>query len=130
MTGDVLPPVIERMLELWNGGDVDPDDVYDPTPDDVRPTLVKYRAAFPDLSWVVDEWFRGGERYVLRMHATGTHTGAPFESQLGTVAATGGVFRIDGIEVVEIRDGRIVDGWQVWNMGPLYEALGARLRAP
>ena len=47
MTKAVLPPVLERMLELWNGGDVDPDNVYDPTPDDLRPTLAKYLAAFP-----------------------------------------------------------------------------------
>jgi predicted ester cyclase len=127
MPGDALPPAIERMLELWNGGDVDPDDVYAPTPDDVRPTIAKYRAAFPDLRWAVDEWFRAGERYVLRMHATGTHTGAPFESELGTAKATGAAFRIDGIEVVEIRDDRVVAGWQVWDLAPLYECLGARL---
>jgi predicted ester cyclase len=127
MTEDVLPPVIERMLELWNGGHVDPADVYDATPDDVRPTIAKYRAAFPDLNWVVDEWFPAGDRYVLRMHASGTHTGAPFESELGTAAATGAAFTIDGIEVVEIRDDRIVDGWQVWDLAPLYEGLGARL---
>ena len=60
----------------------------------------------------------------------GTHTGAPFESELGTAVATGAAFTIDGIEVVEIREDRIVGGWQVWDMGPLYERLGARLPVP
>ena len=97
-------------------------------PEDVLPTIAKYRAAFPDLLWVVDQWFRAGERYVLRMHASGTHTGAPFESELGTAEATGAAFTIHGIEVVEIRDDRVVDGWQVWDLGPLHAALGARVR--
>jgi len=29
--------------------------------------------------------------------------------------------------VFEIRDERVVDLWQAWDMSPLYAALGARL---
>jgi predicted ester cyclase len=115
------------MLDLWNGADVDPADVYARTPEDVLPTIAKYRSAFPDLRWAVDESFAVGDRYVLRMHATGTHTGEPFESEIGTAEATGGTFTMEGIEVLEIRDDRIADARQVWDVGPLYAALGARV---
>jgi predicted ester cyclase len=115
------------MLALWNGQDDDPAEVYGDVPDDVPATIARYRSAFPDLCWVVDEWFAAGGRYVLRMRASGTHTGTPFESELGTAQPTGGSFTIHGIEVHEVRGDRIVDGWQVWDLGPLYEALGARL---
>jgi len=124
---DALPPVVERMLALWNGGAVDPADVYESVPEDVLPTIAKYRAAFPDLRWTVDQWFGAEGRYILRMHATGSHTGARFESELGTSEPTGESFTMNGIEVLELRDDRIADAWQVWDMGPLYAALGARV---
>jgi ketosteroid isomerase-like protein len=127
VSADELPAVLVRMLALWNGGAIDPAEVYAAPADDLVPTVAGYRAAFPDLRWVVDEWFAAGDRYVLRMHATGTHTGDPFESEIGTAEATGEPFTMQGIEVLEIRDDRIVDGWQVWDMGALYAALGARV---
>jgi hypothetical protein len=104
---------------------VDPAEVYAPVPDDVPPTVAKYRASFPDLRWTVDEWFAAGSRYVLRMRASGIFTGAPFESDIGVAGPTGRAFTIDGIEVCDIRDDRIVGGFQVWDMGPVYAALGA-----
>jgi len=33
------------MLDLWNGADVDPADVYAHKPEDVLPTIAKYRSA-------------------------------------------------------------------------------------
>lgn len=135
---DELPPVLRRLLDLWNGHEVDPADVYARgcTVDggtsafdqgDVLPEIEKYRSAFPDLRWSIERWFAVGDRYVLRMQATGTHTGAPFPSELGTASATGRPFALQGIEVHEIRDDRIIDVWQTWDLGPLYVALGARV---
>jgi hypothetical protein len=129
-----LPPVLQRMLELWNGGDVDPAEVYARgctvdggagvfDPEDVMPEIWKYRAAFPDLRWSVERCFATGGRYVLRMQATGTHTGAAFPTEIGTVEATGRPFTLQGLEVFELHDDRIVDSWQTWDTGPLYASL-------
>jgi len=104
MSGD-LPFVFQRMLELWNGGDVDPAEVYAQVPHDLRATVERYRAAFRNLHWSIDTWFAAGDRYVLRMHAVGTHAGEPF--------------RFEGIEVHTVRDGVIVDSDQVWDLGAL-----------
>jgi predicted ester cyclase len=125
--------VLQRMLELWNGADLDPAEVYARgctvdggvdvfDPEDVLPEIRKYRAAFPDLRWSVERWLATGERYVLRMQATGTHTGAAFRTEIGTVEATGRPFTLQGLEVFELRDDRIVDSWQAWDMGQLYAA--------
>src|ERR1700747_418933 len=103
---DALPPVFARMLALRNGRDVDLREVFEPVPDDLAATVAKYRAAFPDLRWEIDDWLGIGARYVLRMHATGTHAGEPF--------------RFEGIELHTIRDDRIVDSDQVWDLGALY----------
>jgi SnoaL-like polyketide cyclase len=103
---EALPPVLGRMLDLWNGKGVDPGDVFERVPDDLAATVARYRAAFPDLRWEIDDWLVIGARYVLRMHATGTHAGEPF--------------RFEGIELHTIRDDRIVDSDQVWDLGALY----------
>lgn len=133
-----LPPVLERMLALWNGGDVDPATVYARgctvdggaetfEPEEVPPEVARYRSAFPDLRWTVTRSFSAGSRHVLRMEATGTHTGEPFAAEIGTAAAQGGSFTLQGIEVFEVRDDLIVDVWQAWDLAPLYASLGARL---
>jgi SnoaL-like polyketide cyclase len=97
------------MLELWNGGDVDPADVYTSVADDLVSTVARFRAAFTDLRWEIDEWFVAGDRYVLRMHATGAHAAQPF--------------KFEGIELHRVRDDRIVDSDQVWDLGRLYAVI-------
>jgi hypothetical protein len=136
---DALPPALDRMLALWNGAtDIDPADLYvagcllngGPVsfePADAAAGIADYRAAFPDLRWSVDEWFASGNRYVLRMRCTGTHTGAPFATELGEVEAAGTSVEFGGIEVFEVRDDRIVDVWLGWDRAPLLVALGATL---
>ena len=134
---DGLPPVLHRMLELWNGADVDAAEVYargcsvdgGPAtfePDEVVPEIAKLRASFPDLRFSVEHSFTAGDRHVLRMHATGTHTGEAFPTEIGTAAAEGQRIAFGGIEVFEIRDDRVVDVWIGWNFGALYAVLGAR----
>jgi predicted ester cyclase len=134
---DALPPALDRMLALWNGAtDIDPADVYVAgcllnggsasfEPDAVMANIGDYRAAFPDLRWSVEEWFSAGDRYVLRMRCAGTHTGAPFTTELGAAKAAGERVEFAGIEVFEVKDDRIVDVWLGWDRAPLLVALGA-----
>jgi predicted ester cyclase len=103
---DALPEVFMRMLDLWNGADVDPRDVFETVPADLLATVSKYRTAFPDLRWEIDEWLVAGDRHVLRMHAVGTHAGKPF--------------RFEGVELHTIRNDRIGGSDQVWDLGALY----------
>jgi predicted ester cyclase len=131
-----LPGVLQQMLDLWNGGDLDPADVFARgclvdggvatfEPGDVAREIAKIRASFPDLRFTVEQSFSARGRHVLRMKATGSHTGDPFETEVGTAAATGRRIEFGGIEVFEIRDNRIVDVWIGWNFGALYATLGA-----
>src|SRR5262249_47050913 len=98
---DALPPGFTRLLGLWNGADVDPRDVFEPVPDDLAATVSRYRSALPDLEWQIDECLVAGDRYVLRMHAAGTHAGKPF--------------RFEGVELHTVRDDLIVSSDQVWD---------------
>jgi predicted ester cyclase len=130
-----LPAVLLRMLALWNGDEIDPALVYvdeclangGPGPEEVAAIVAKYRAAFPDLRWNVDDWFVAGNQYVLRMHAAGTHSGGMFSSAVGDATPSERPIVFHGIEVFEVRDDRIVDVWLGWDFGELYVALGAHL---
>jgi predicted ester cyclase len=95
-------------------------------PDEVVPEIAALRSSFPDLRFAVEESFSAGNRHVLRMRATGTHTGEAFLTEIGTAAAAGQPIAFQGFEVFEIRDDRVVDVWIGWNFGALYAALGAR----
>ena len=106
---DGIPAVFARMVELWNGGDADPAGVYARVADDLVATIDKYRRLFPDLRWEIDELLAVGDRYVLRMHATGTYAGEPF--------------RFEGVEIHTVRDDRIVESDQVWDLGALHAVV-------
>jgi predicted ester cyclase len=131
-----LPPVLERMLALWNGEDVDARTVYAYgcvenggekifDPEAIPPLVAALRAGAPDLRFEVLDWFSAGRQYVLRLRAAGTHRGA-FTTPIGVADPTGRSFAMHGIEVFEVRDDLITGVWIGWNYGELYAALGAR----
>jgi steroid delta-isomerase-like uncharacterized protein len=76
--------------------------------------------AFPDLKIVVDDCIEDGSKTAARWHVTATHTG----DALGFPATQRNVaFR--GMTWLEFKDGRIVRGWDSWNLGGLLESLRA-----
>ena len=81
----------------------------------------------PDLTFVIDEWFACGDRYILRMRADGTHQG-PLQTRLGTAPPTGRTVSMTGIEVFRVADDHVIEVWVGWNFGELYESVGATLR--
>jgi hypothetical protein len=131
-----FPPVLARMVALWNGEEIDPSSIFargcrmndgESTyqPEDVLPWIRSLRGAFADIHFEVAAWFAADRRYVVRFKATGTHTG-PFETEIGRVEPTGERFGVQGIEVFEIERGKIVGVWEAWDWRNLYASLGAR----
>src|SRR3954470_24819157 len=95
-----LPPVLERMFALWNGEPVDPAGVYAQVctldggrasfgPHQVEQDVRALRAAAPDMRFELEDSFSSGERHVLRFVVRGTHTGEPFQTEIGSARATG-----------------------------------------
>jgi predicted ester cyclase len=131
-----LPPVLLRMLDLWNGGAIDPADVYgsgcvengDSTfePQEILPSIHTLRSGLPDLHFTVEDSLRAGDRYVLRLRAEGKHAGV-LQTPLGLAKPTGRSISMRGIEVFEVSNDRIVSVWVGWNFGDLYAGLGAKL---
>ena len=80
-----------------------------------RATLL---GAFPDLSVVVEGTLAEGDEVAIRWSASGTHRG----DGLGP-RASGRRIAFRGISWVRFRGGRIVEGWDSWNLGRLLSEL-------
>jgi steroid delta-isomerase-like uncharacterized protein len=113
--------LLDRYVELYNAGDLDAcmelyaDDAVQRMHDGVfegieaiRERLARDLVAFPDAKYVVDSFVEDDETFADEWTFTGTNTG-PFRLPDGTeVPATGRPVEIKGMELVEVRDGKIV----------------------
>ncbi|HEY6015833.1 MAG TPA: ester cyclase [Gaiellaceae bacterium] len=113
--------LLERYVELYNAGDLDAcmelyaeeavqrmhDGVFEGVAA-IRARLARDLDAFPDAEYVVESFVEDGDRFADEWTFTGTNTG-PFRLPDGTeVPATGKPVEIQGMELVEVRDGKIV----------------------
>ncbi|HET9369739.1 MAG TPA: ester cyclase [Vicinamibacterales bacterium] len=75
---------------------------------------------FPDISIVVDDLIAEGDKVVVRWSVTGTHQG----NGLG-IPATGQAVGFRGMSWVEFEGGKVVRGWDCWNLGGLVQSLAS-----
>jgi steroid delta-isomerase-like uncharacterized protein len=113
--------LLERYVELYNAGDLDAcmelyaedatqwmhDGLFEGV-DAIRERLARDLVAFPDAKYVVESFVEEGDKFADEWTFTGTNTG-PFRLPDGTeVPATGRPIETKGMELVEVRDGKIV----------------------
>jgi steroid delta-isomerase-like uncharacterized protein len=79
-----------------------------------------YLRAFPDMHISVHDALQDGDKVVRRVSFSGTHQGA----FLG-VAPTGRSIQVDGLLILRIEGGRILEEWNTENLLGLLEQLGA-----
>ncbi|HSC49015.1 MAG TPA: nuclear transport factor 2 family protein [Gaiellaceae bacterium] len=113
--------LLERYVERYNAGDLDAcmelyaDDAVQRMHDgsfegldSIRARLGRDLHAFPDARYVVESFVEDGDRFADEWTFTGTNDG-PFRLPDGTeVPATGRSVEIKGMELVEVRGGKIV----------------------
>jgi steroid delta-isomerase-like uncharacterized protein len=80
----------------------------------------RWREAFPDLHFQVEEMVAEEDTVVSRWTLTGTHTG-PF---LG-IAPTGRTIRVGGMSLDHLQDGLLISGFDGWDNLGLRQQLGA-----
>src|SRR6185503_16477867 len=107
---ELLAPDIEGMLE---GQEIHSPQGFQ----DFRRQLLD---AFPDLAVEVEDVLEQGDKVAVRWRCGATHTGGG----LG-IAPTFKTVSFRGMSWVEIKNGRIVRGWDAWNLGALLQSLGA-----
>ena len=89
-------------------------------PAGIKPFVRNLRGALPDIRMKIEDILAEGDRVTVRILAEGTHKGG----NLGE-APTGGRVRIEGIVIVRIANGQIVEGWNSWDQLGLLRQIGA-----
>ncbi len=82
-----------------------------------------FLAAFSDLHFQYHFLMIDGNRTVVKLTGRGTHDG-PLVTPAGTFPATGRRIHVDGISVVESRDGQIVVEETYWDRIGMLEQMG------
>jgi steroid delta-isomerase-like uncharacterized protein len=118
---DANRELLDHYVELYNAGDLDAcielyaedavqrmhDGIFE-GPDAIRDRLARDLDAFADAKYVVDSFVDEADKFADEWTFTGTHTG-PFRLLDGTeIPATGKQVEIKGMELVGLRDGKIV----------------------
>src|SRR5436190_22050317 len=84
------------------------------------PFHTQFREAFPNIEVVVEDVIAEGDRVVARCSVRGKHEG----DSLG-FKATGTQVEFDGITIVRIKDGKLVEAWNNFDFMKMYRQLGA-----
>jgi steroid delta-isomerase-like uncharacterized protein len=117
MTVEANKAIVRRFLvEAWNAGNLDlveqlvhPDyevPAVGRGPEAVRRNMRAFRAAFPDLTWTIDDLIAEGGRVAVRLTLRGTHLGA-----FRGIAPTGKRVTMQEMAIWQIVDGKLRAGW-------------------
>jgi len=85
-----------------------------------KPFFERLRGAFPELKITIEDALAEGDKVAARWSARMIHRG----DHLG-IAATGRKVAVTGMSIVRIRDGKIVEAWNNWDMLGLMQQIGA-----
>jgi steroid delta-isomerase-like uncharacterized protein len=88
-------------------------------PEGFRPVYEKLRGAFPDIHFTIEEAIGERDLVALRWTARATHRGP----QLG-FAPTNSPMTVGGMGFARVRDGKVVEAWNTWDMMGLLQQLG------
>lgn len=108
--------VVEELFAADGIGHLQTGDIVGPA--GFRSFFEAVTAAFPDLQVTVEDLVADGPHVVVRWTTTGTHTGAALGPK-----PTGRRVIIRGMTWITVRDGRVVEGWDSWNLGGLLREL-------
>lgn len=84
------------------------------------PFHAQFREAFPGIEVVVEDTIAEGDLVAVRCSVRGKHVG----DSLG-FKATQATTEFDGIAIVRVRDGKIVEAWNNFDFLKMYKQLGA-----
>lgn len=85
-----------------------------------KPFFRRFRDAFPDIRVVVEDTVAEGDRVAARCSVSGSHQ----SDSLGFAASNQPV-EFDGICIVRIRDGQIVEAWNNFDFMAMFVQVGA-----
>jgi steroid delta-isomerase-like uncharacterized protein len=133
---DSAAAIAQRWFEeVWNQGrDETIDELFGPDtvahglgesdapirgPEEFRPFYRNMRDTFPDCHITITDVVEDSHQAVVRFDFQGTHKGAG----LG-IPPTGRRIYVKGMTLVKVRDGKIVEGYNIWDQLGLLRQLG------
>ena len=140
LTEEEAKALVERDLEIYNEGNltfvnehIDPNYVeHDAAlPEDIvgidafKERITYMRTNYPDLNITVEELIVKDDRIVWRWIITGTNTGP-----IGDLPPTGKKARIEGVGILRVVDGKIVERLPYWNEATMLRQLGYTFTPP
>ncbi|HTJ75119.1 MAG TPA: ester cyclase [Acidimicrobiales bacterium] len=135
MTEEEVSTLVNRFTdEAWNGGNLDlidelfaadyvghdaprPDPVQGP--EGMKDFLRMYHHAFSDAHITLDDVIVKDDKVVTRWTGRGTHDG-----DLMGIPPTGKKIEFVGIRIFRVAEGKIAEGWVVWDTFGLMRQLG------
>jgi steroid delta-isomerase-like uncharacterized protein len=88
-------------------------------PEGVKWAARMFRTAFPDLRFTVEDQVAEGDRLHNRFTVSGTHQG-----EFMGIPATGKPVFVTGMDMIRVRDGRMVEHWVQMDMLGVMQQLG------
>jgi len=79
-----------------------------------------YRLACPDLTIKIEDMLVSGDKVTTRYTAECTHTASPFFN----MPPTGRHYKISGIVINRIENGKIAESWGIWDIYSLMQQMG------
>ena len=117
-------PGRRRMAAVWEPGSLD--HFYGmatlKVPEDLKAWFSSLFRAFPDFEMVVADMVAYGNKAAVRWTATGTFTG---EGKFEGLTATGASVELEGLDLLTIEDGKIVENRAYTNATEMARQLGA-----
>jgi steroid delta-isomerase-like uncharacterized protein len=115
---------LDAMAAVWKPGSTD--HFYGMAelrvPEDLREWFGNLFRAFPDFLMVVEDMVAYGNKAAVRWSATGTFTG---EGRFEGLTATGARVELEGLDLLTIEDGKIVENRAYTNAMEMARQMGA-----
>ena len=80
----------------------------------------EFLRAIPDIHIEVVRILSDAEEACVHWRACGNHQGAAFGLE-----PTGSALSFQGVTWVRVKDGKIIEGWDFWNLGGLMQTMSA-----
>jgi len=94
-------------------------------PAEFKPFWRNLRSAFPDFNIRIEDTVAEGDRVAVRVVIEGTHTG----EGLGGPPSGQRIY-VQGICLIQIRNGKLVKGWNSWDQLGMLRQIGFIAAAP
>lgn len=134
MSAKVNMEVVRHWVEaIWNQCDLERIIDFHPhtfdnegkpsTPEEVKQWHLNQHNTFPDLHYTIEDLFATEERVAIRWTANATHRG----SFWNLIPPTGKVITWNGIHLLRLQNGKIVEVWALQNNITQLRQMGATL---